>query len=130
MMAADAVEAIGGKLYILGGGWDIMTVGSFAQPITFGLACTLLVPWNETDDDHTLTLAIEDADAHEVAPRLSINFKTGRSPTIPKGAPTRVAVGVKAAVTMPGPGSYAFVARVDGREDSMRRTQVHLRAAA
>jgi hypothetical protein len=126
-MVADAVEAIGGKLYMLGGGWDMIWVGSFDQPVPFGLACTVLVPWNETDDDHVFSVSIENEDGGEVAPRLDVPFKTGRSPTTPKGAPTRVAVGIKAAILLPGPGGYAFVGRVDGRDDSERRTIVHAR---
>lgn len=127
LIVADAVEALNGKLYMLGGGWDTMQVANFSLPVAFGIGCGVLVPWNETDEEHTFTLRFEDADGGEVAPRLDGAFKTGRSALLDKGASTRILLGIKARMKIPSPGGYSIVAQVDGQPETERRTTVRFR---
>lgn len=83
------------------------------------------MPWNETDDEHTLTIRLQDADANAVAPDLNASFRTGRPPTLPKGAMTHTPFAVKAGLKLPGPGSYTFVATIDSNAELARRLQFH-----
>jgi hypothetical protein len=62
MLLADAAEAVGGKLYILGGGWSVMGPG----PGQMAIALRFEVPWHEAAEDHDWTLSLVDADGRPV----------------------------------------------------------------
>ncbi len=47
MLLCDAAESIGGKLYILGGGWSVVLRPG--TPTNMALAIKLSVPWHETN---------------------------------------------------------------------------------
>jgi uncharacterized protein DUF6941 len=61
LLLADAAQAVDGKLYVLGGGWSIITVG-----MPFAIAAKVEVPWNQATDSHTLKLELLDQDGHAV----------------------------------------------------------------
>src|SRR5262249_54509042 len=42
---ADYAEAVNGKLYMMGGGWDQSFVKDFSQPVSFSFAIGIQVPW-------------------------------------------------------------------------------------
>jgi hypothetical protein len=126
-MLADSVESINGKLYMMGGGWDTMKVASIDIPHKLSFACGISVPWNATDEDHTLAVTIEDTDGQQVAPPLSVTFKTGRSPNLERGAATRIPFAVKAEIKFPAFGAYVLTGRVDDREDGTRRMPFFMR---
>lgn len=62
MMLADFVEAINGKLYIMGGGWSI--TGPQPSPSAIALKIELLS--NETNKKHSLKLELLDSDYRSV----------------------------------------------------------------
>jgi hypothetical protein len=129
LVLADAVEALGGKLYMMGGGWDTMHVRNIEQPVPMSIACGILVPWAETDDDHTLTITTEDQDRNQVAPPLTVTFKTGRSANLERGAPTHVPFAIKAEFVLPTLGTYVIRATVDARPEGGRSTAFSVRQA-
>ena len=53
MLLADAAEAVGGKLYILGGGWSI----TGPQPTPSAIAIKIDVPWDQTNKVHTFVMS-------------------------------------------------------------------------
>lgn len=55
MMLADHAEVADGKLFINGGGWNVM-----AAPIPFALAISIEFPWNEAGVEHSFTLDLFD----------------------------------------------------------------------
>ena len=57
-MLADHAAAVGGKLYISGGGWSITGPG----PTPGAIAMDLKVPWDERDHEFQLLLELLDAD--------------------------------------------------------------------
>lgn len=59
MMLADHAAAVGGKLYISGGGWSI----TGPMPTPGAIAMDVKVPWDERNDEHQLVLDLLDADA-------------------------------------------------------------------
>lgn len=125
LLLADAAEALNGKLYLMGGGWDTISVANFDLPVTISVACGVSVPWNETDDEHTLTIRLQDADGQLIAPDLNATFRTGRAATLPKGAATHAPFAIKAGLKLPGPGSYTFVGIIDNEPQFARRLQFH-----
>jgi hypothetical protein len=121
LILADRVEALNGKLYMMGGGWDTVWGVNIDQPLDISIACGVLVPYNETDDNHALTLAIHDLDGTAVAPPLAASFKTGRPPTLERGASTHVPFAIRAQLKFPAHGEYRIVATVDSRADGARQ---------
>jgi hypothetical protein len=91
MMLADSAQAVGGKLYILGGGWSI--TGPLPSPSA--IAVLISVPWNETNRKHRVKVELVDEDYRPVlvptqegnAPLLiSGDFEVGRPPGIMPGS--------------------------------------------
>jgi hypothetical protein len=110
-MLADAAEVVGGKLYLLGGGWDRLTVNDrFPHTRAVAVALALEVPWDETNQRHQITVTIETLD-HEQLAQLGAEFECGRPPGIPQGHPQLVQLAATIPVTLAAPGSYLVVAR-------------------
>jgi Family of unknown function (DUF6941) len=61
-MLADHADAVGGKLYISGGGWSL----TGPDPPPGAIAMDVKVPWDERDDEHQLVLELVDADGQAV----------------------------------------------------------------
>lgn len=129
LILADAAEALGGKLYLMGGGWDSVQIADFQRPVPVAIACGVLVPWNETDEDHSLTIGVHTEDGEDVTPPVAVRFKTGRSPGMERGASTHVPFVLKAEVQLPGSGGYSVSATVDERPETRRTFQFWARAA-
>ena len=90
VILADFAEAINGKLYIMGGGWSI----TGPDPTPSALAVKLEVPWDESNRQHTLRLALIDDDDQPVIPiggekpfEITGGFEVGRPTGLPAGTP-------------------------------------------
>lgn len=126
LILADHVEALNGKLYMMGGGWDSLAVQNLELPVPLSIACGVLVPYNETDEDHTLTLALRTPDGADIAPALNVRFRTGRAPTLHRGADSHVPFAIRAEFTFPGPGEFAVVGSVDDRGADAQRFKFYI----
>lgn len=128
---ADAVQAVAGKLFILGGGWDTLFVASFpAQHHSLGIALRLRVPWRAAGRELSLTIDLEDEDGTSIlaGKKLRHDFVTRH----PKGVPEGSDLGVVRAFTfnnvpLPRAGSYSFVIAVGGQELYRLRFYARLR---
>lgn len=62
---ADAAQVVGGKLYVLGGGWSVIQPGA-----PFAICGKVGIPWHQGTDHHKLVLELVDGDGDPVlAPR-------------------------------------------------------------
>ena len=102
---ADWAEAINGKLYIQGAGWD-RTVLKPDQTADFAIAASFLVPWNLTNRQHGFSMTIESEDGHLIAPALTGAFTVGRPPDARPGQRFRSPIAVRCGMKLPGPGLY------------------------
>ncbi|MFZ7086507.1 DUF6941 family protein [Curtobacterium sp. RRHDQ10] len=60
---ADSAEAVDGKLYVLGGGWDMVTVRQLpAVQARVALGVLVHIGWNDTDTEHDIRLHLETED--------------------------------------------------------------------
>src|SRR5215210_6399036 len=88
MLLCDAAEEVGGKLYILGGGWSyVLTPG---LPINGALAVRVSVPWNEANYRHRVraTLMTEDGEPVDLGEGPIVaegDFEVGRPAGISPG---------------------------------------------
>jgi hypothetical protein len=115
LLLADRAEALNGKLYMMGGGWDRLAIGDFNQPVLICIALGIAVPWNATNRQHTLTLHIEDADGKSIA-QVNAGFVAGRPPQIEVGASQRIPMVINLGCVLRGPGVYAVVATINDQE--------------
>ena len=117
VILADAAEVVNGKLYVMGGGWEHFYVASgFPVQHAFALGVAFAVPWNQTNQPHTIELVIQDDDGDDLA-KIEGEIEQGRPPGIPPGQSQRVQIAIRFVVTLEKAGGYVVIARVDGRED-------------
>lgn len=124
MLLADAAQAVGGKLYILGGGWS--QIGPDPAPIA--LAIKIEVPWDETNVRHDAALELVDADGQPVvlenpqggAPvRLDAQFEVGRPPGVKPGTPIDVPMALTfGPIPLPPNARYEWRLSIDGRHEA------------
>lgn len=118
LILADYTEIIGGKLYLMGGGWDVLTVNTsfpLARPV--GIAAAFSVAWNETNQRHNVEIEIQTDDGQSVG-KVGAQFEVGRPPGIKAGQEQRFQLAANVPLNLTGPGTYVIVARVEGQEES------------
>ena len=91
MMLADNAQAVGGKLYVLGAGWNSTFPGAPGA-----IAGIVTVPWTETNRKHTLVFSLVDESGvavrvptqqGEFAPlTIRTEFEVGRPPGVRPGS--------------------------------------------
>lgn len=119
LLLANHAEVQGGLLYVSGAGWSDL----YRQPDPegrfpanhFGVGASVLIPWDETNQPHHLTIQIELEDGTAVS-RVETDVEVGRPPGLPPEADQRVIVGLGVDTVFPTQGAYRIVAEVD--EDS------------
>ena len=116
LILADHAEAINGKVYLMGGGWDIRQIRDFSQPVSIYVAMAVLVPWSATNQRHHFRLRIEDADGHQLV-EIKGEFMAGRPPQLAAGTSQRHPLVFNIGVPLSKPGVYAVVAEINGCYD-------------
>ena len=116
LVLADYAEAINGKIYISGGGWDQLTVPSFPYQRQCGIAVGLRVEWEETNRPCDVSVAIVNDDTHAVSMRFDGKLEAGRRPGIPVGRAQLAPIAFNVILAFEGPGSYAIRLAIDGDE--------------
>jgi len=106
LIIADAVEAANGKLYMIGGAWDRWTSRTYPSPIHLGIAIGLLVPWDETNQRHRISVSVGDADGNRIVPEMGAEVEVGRPPGMRPGSPQRAVLAINAGFPLPNPGRY------------------------
>ncbi len=95
MMLADAVQAVNGKLYVLGGGWSI----TGPEPVPSAIAVKVEVPWDEGNRKHGFRLALIDGDGQavrvpgpvgDIPVQVTAEFEAGRPAGLKPGTPLDV----------------------------------------
>jgi len=123
LMLADSAQAVDGKLYVLGGAWNMLRFPEFPASLMVGIAVAIDVDWTETNARHHLDIHFEDADGQAMDPRIGADFEAGRPPGAIPGAELRIVMAVNGPVAIPSPGQYAAVASVGGVELARSRFQ-------
>lgn len=131
-LLADAVQAVRGKLFVLGGGWDTLWVQRFpARHPSLAIGLRLRVPVSWASDTLKLSVELQDADGHAMLPRpLSHDI---RLPPATQHNPNATDFGLIRSFTFNNlmfeqEGSYSFVISVDDEPVSRLRFTVRARA--
>ena len=123
LILADSAHMTGGKLYMLGGGWDRLTVNSLPAKRSLAVAIAFRIPWNETNRQHAFQLEISDEDG-DVNVATDSRFEVGRPAGIPPGQPQRVQAVVDVDATFEKLGTYVITARIDSEDERAVRFNV------
>jgi hypothetical protein len=130
-LLADAVQAVRGKLFVLGGGWDTLWVRQFpARHPSLAIGLRLRVPVSWHSEHLLLAVELQDADGKGVLPKaLSHDIKL---PASPPQTPTASDYGLIRSFTFnnlqfTGEGAYSFVISVDDEPVSRLRFTVRQR---
>jgi hypothetical protein len=124
MMLADSAQEVGGKLYILGGGWSI----TGPEPVPMAIALKLEVPWDRTNEQHSLLLELLDQDGEpflvagpdddQVPLQVTGEFEAGRPAGIKPGTPIDSALAVNfGPLPLEGGRRYQWRLSIDGETD-------------
>jgi hypothetical protein len=116
MVLADGAQAVGGKLYMLGGGWTHLFVPQFPGPpqAPFAIALGISVPYNLTNRRFNFTLELTNADDERVGEVLTAEFEQGRPPGLRPGTSQPILLAINFSADFPAPGRYTFKATLDG----------------
>lgn len=130
-LLADSVQAVRGKLFILGGGWDTLWVRQFPArhpSLAIGLRLRVPVSWNS--ERLTLSVELQDEDGKPLLPRpLSHDIRLPAGGAQPPGASD---FGLVRSFTFNNlrfehEGAYSFVIAVDDEPVSRLRFTVRTR---
>jgi hypothetical protein len=92
MLLADFAQVVGGKLYVMGGGWSV----TGPAPTPSAIAIKIEVGWNEANRKKSFKVELVDSDFRpfmiatpvgEVPVVLSGEFEVGRPPGLIQGSP-------------------------------------------
>lgn len=114
LLVADRAEAVNGKLYLLGGAWDRITLSQFPGSANFDVALGVLVGYTETNERHEFNLTLEDDDNQVVLGPVTGQFELGRPPGLKPAQAQRFMVAVRGPFPIPRAGCYHWVLSLDG----------------
>ncbi len=131
-LLADAVQASQGKLYVLGGGWDVLTVRSLpARHPSMGIGLRVRVPWGWPGESVVLEVELQDEDGRSVLPgSLKAPVPVRRPPHLPEGQDLTVVRALTFTnIVFREAGAYSFVISIDGDVKERLRFMVRIREA-
>ena len=117
-MLADAAQVQSGKLFILGGGFDTITVRSLpAVHRSISLAMVAEVEPDERQRDLELVIRLIDEDGTALGVEAKGRLRVGAPPNLPPGSPSIVPiVSPFHNITFPEAKGYAFVVSLNDNE--------------
>ncbi len=124
LILTDASEAVNGKLYAIGGGWNMLRFPQLPQDLQFGIAFGIDVSWDETNRRHAINLRIEDPDGEALGDEFTLDFETGRPPGLVPGQDQRIVLSLAAKVSFEKAGPHAVVMSSGGEEIGRSRFYV------
>jgi len=116
LLLSDHSESINGKVYAMGAGWNQLRFPELPQEFGFSIALGLDVPWDETNQRHTMTLHIEDPDGERLGDEFSLDFETGRPPGSVAGQAQRIVLSLGTRTAFSAGGPHAVIVKVGSEE--------------
>ena len=121
LILADSAQVVGNKLYLLGGGWDVLAARKgFPFDQRCGIAVAVKIPWDATNQRHSFEIEVisEDQDTEEPKSiaKLGGQFEVGRPAGIPVGQDQRIQLAIDIGLKIEAPGIKTVIAKIDGTE--------------
>lgn len=117
-LIADSAQVADGKLFILGGGWERLTVQNLPVNRNIDIATRIVVSWTETNRplSFELQLVTEDGEAL-LSPPATPSVTVGRPVHLRDGSDQAVPLVLKVnGVSLKQAGRYAFILTFEGEE--------------
>jgi len=112
-LLADAAQAVGGKIFILGGGWNVFRSANYPAPVQLAVAIGIGFEADEVGVRYPVKIVIADEAGVPVVPEMSGQIETGQlTPDFPKGLPVKLPVAWNVNFAVPRAGRYAIVVTV------------------
>ena len=113
LLLAGHAEVRDRLLYIEDGGIDIYWLIEPARPFDLCLAGSVLIPWSAVTRSHEVSIDVEDDDGRALRDPITVQFGALEipPPAIP-GQAARLSFAFRFLCPIPGPGTYAVVARL------------------
>ena len=125
LILADLAQVIGGKLHMMGGGWDRLNVQKFPHIQSFSVATSISVPWAHTNEKHNIKITMVDEDGQQELFKIEGEFEVGRAPGIKPGSYQRLMMAFTVnSLKFTEPKVYSIISFVDGQE--MRRLEFNV----
>ena len=123
LLLCDFAEAVNGKLYVMGGGWNVLFAPG--QPVTMSVAAVIAVPWDQTNRKHELALELLTEDGESVAMEdetiaVTGEFELGRPPGIKPGSSLNAPFVWTFAGLVLESGGYEWKVSIDGEPVASR----------
>ena len=117
---ANHAEAQNGLLYLSGAGWTDANVARMPdghlQVFSFGIALSVIIGWNETNQQFPLRVTVTGEDGGEPLVSVDAQVEQGRPPGIRAGQDLRSVLAVNCQIQFPQPGGYRVAAVVGGSQ--------------
>lgn len=125
VMLADAAQIVGGKLYVLGGGWDTLVVsGPFPVNRPCGLAVAFRLPSAAAAQRRTARIQVTDVEGTSTIATAEVQFQAARAPGADETLPQRVQLAAGLNLSFPKTGTYVVTVTVEGSEVGRTRFRV------
>jgi hypothetical protein len=109
-LLADAAQAVGGKVFVLGGGWNLFRAANYPAPVQLAIAIGLGFSHDEVGLKYPLNVVIADEAGVPVVPEMKGQVETGQpAPDVPKTASVKIPVAININMSLPHPGTYGIV---------------------
>lgn len=119
MLLADRAEAVNGKLYMVGGGFDRVGLVQIPGPADFDVAVGVLVGYNETNVPHRIELALEDEDNKPIQAAIQAQFEIGKPAGMKLGQAQRFQLVLRGPFAIPKAGAYHWAVSLDGERKAV-----------
>lgn len=117
-VAADWAEAINGKLYLMGGGFDTLCAPTFPFAPRFAFGAVLRVPWNDTNRKLPIEGVVETTDGEDLGWRMGGELEAGRPPG-KRGGDVTVVIAGPVQFQVEEPTGFVLKLRFAGQERSI-----------
>lgn len=117
VILADSAEVVANKLYMLGGGWDMLWSNTFPFDRNCAIALAFRVPWNDTNQMQPFRVTIVNGDGAVIGGPVEGHFVVGRPPELSPGSEQRFQLVINVTLHLDEPGSYAVTATVGERSE-------------
>jgi hypothetical protein len=119
MLLCDSAQGVGGKLYILGGGWT-----QVAEPpqggLVMGLAVKLAIPWDRGNEKIPILIRLQNDQGESVldpggnAIEAQTELELGRPPGLKRGTPLDACLALNFMGLPLREGNYVWTLETDG----------------
>jgi hypothetical protein len=118
ILLCDNAQSVAGKLYILGGSWNV----TGPDPVTMGIALQILVPWDEANRRHEFRLQMLTLDGKPATWPMPegvgtldfrAGFETGRPPGTRPGSELPAVFAINLNGVPLAPGGYEVRLSID-----------------